>query len=107
VGVAIALIAALIVLVILIKITFTLIGLAFTLLVAAVIGFLAGYIVPGRLPYGVLGAIVAGLAGSWIGTLLIGSIPPHIGGIAVIPAIVGAVILAFGLRLIGSVAGRL
>lgn len=75
--------------------TFQLVGLLVTLLVAAIIGWVADQIVPGRLPYGWLGAIVAGLLGSWLGSLLLGNLGPDLGGIAIIPALVGAIILAF------------
>ncbi len=76
-------------------ITFQLVGLLVTLVVAAVIGWLADQIVPGRLPYGWLGATVFGLLGSWLGSLLLGNLGPELGGIAIVPALVGAVILAF------------
>lgn len=75
-------------------ITVSLLGLIVTLLIAALVGWVANRIVPGKIPYGWLGAIVFGLLGSWVGGILLGDAGPEIGGIAVIPAIVGAVILA-------------
>jgi uncharacterized membrane protein YeaQ/YmgE (transglycosylase-associated protein family) len=83
------------VLVVGIWVTASLIGLIFTLLVAFFCGWVAEKILPGSVPYGWIGAIVFGLLGSWIGGILLGDAGPDIGGIAVIPAIVGAVILAF------------
>jgi len=95
------------ILVLAIWVTFSLLGLIVTLLVAALIGWLAGMIVPGRVHYGWLGSIVAGLLGSWLGTLLLGNFGPSIGGIALIPALIGAVILVFIVDLIvGSRRGR-
>ncbi|AKT36471.1 GlsB/YeaQ/YmgE family stress response membrane protein [Chondromyces crocatus] len=79
--------------------TFSLFGLLVTLAVAAAVGWLADRIVPGDLPYGWLGAIGAGLLGSWLGTLLIGPLGPRIAGIPVISALIGATILAFGVEL--------
>ena len=79
-------------------ITVSLLGLVITLLVAALVGWVANKVVPGTIPYGWFGAIVAGLLGSWIGGVLIGDAGPDLGGIALIPAIVGAIILAFVLR---------
>ena len=77
-------------------ITVSLVGLLITLAVAAVIGWLAMKIVPGRsIPYGWLGATVAGLLGSWIGGVLLGRAGPSLGGIAIFPALVGAVIVVF------------
>jgi len=74
-------------------VTANIIGVLFTLLIAGLVGWLADYIVPGHLPYGWLGAIIAGLVGSWIGTGLMGHVGPAIAGIPIIPATVGAVIV--------------
>jgi uncharacterized membrane protein YeaQ/YmgE (transglycosylase-associated protein family) len=79
-----------------------LVGLAILLLVAGFIGWLADAIVPGKLPYGWLGAVVSGLVGAWIGGLILGSLGPDIAGIAIVPALVGTVILAFVINLISK-----
>ncbi len=71
------------------------IGVILTLIVAGLVGLVAEAIVPGRIPYGFLGAILAGLIGSWLGVALIGSIGPNIFHIPVISALVGAIIVAF------------
>ncbi len=65
------------------------------LLVAGLIGWLADLIVPGSLPYGWIGAIIAGLVGSWIGGTLLGQWGPTLGGFYIIPSLIGAVIFAF------------
>lgn len=65
------------------------------LLVGALIGWLADLMVPGRLPFGFIGAIIAGLVGSWIGGTLIGQWGPTLGGYYVIPSLIGAAIFAF------------
>jgi uncharacterized membrane protein YeaQ/YmgE (transglycosylase-associated protein family) len=83
--------------------SFGLIGLVLHLFMAGLVGALADAVVPGRLPWGWLGAILAGLVGSWLGTRLIGHLGPELFGIPVLPGFVGALILAFGL----SIAGRL
>jgi uncharacterized membrane protein YeaQ/YmgE (transglycosylase-associated protein family) len=80
--------------IVLIWITASLVGLLITLVVAGVVGWLADLVVPGRLPYGPLGAVVAGLVGCWIGTLVLGDFGPELRGIALIPAFLGAVLLA-------------
>lgn len=90
------------VLIVAVWITFNLVGLLITLLIAGLIGWLADRIVPGDLPYGWLGAIVAGLAGSWLGTLILGDLGPTVRGIALIPALIGAIILAFVIELVFS-----
>ncbi len=94
-GVAGVLIILLLLLAIGIWLTFHLVGLVVMLFVAGIIGWIADQIVPGNLPYGWLGAIVAGLVGSWVGGLILGGFGPSLAGIAIIPALLGALILAF------------
>ena len=77
-----------------IYLTVSFLGLLVTLLIAGVVGWLAYKFVPVKLPYGFLGAVVAGLIGSWIGGWLLGDVGPSLGGIALFPALVGSLILA-------------
>ena len=70
------------------------------LLVAAIIGFIGEAIVPGGMPGGWMGAIVAGILGSALGGYLFSGVGgPTVAGFALIPSILGAaiVVLAFGL----------
>ncbi len=76
------------------------------LLMAGVVGWLADLIVPGELPYGWIGAVGAGLVGSWLGTAFLGHIGPQIFGIPFIPALAGAIVLALGIELAGRALGR-
>ena len=71
------------------------IGLALTLLVAGLIGWLADRIMPGELPYGKAGAVGAGIVGAVIGSLIpvINDLGPALFGIRVVPAFVGALIV--------------
>ncbi len=75
------------------------IGVILTLVMAGIVGAIADSIVPGDLPFGWLGAILAGLIGSWVGVILFRflglGMGPVIFGIPIIPAFVGALILAF------------
>ena len=82
-------------LVLLLLIGFNLLGVLLMLVVAGLVGVLADAIVPGRLPWGFLGAILAGLVGSWLGVALFGEIGPTIFGIPIISAFIGALIVAF------------
>jgi uncharacterized membrane protein YeaQ/YmgE (transglycosylase-associated protein family) len=76
------------------------IGLLATLFVAGLVGWAADLVVPnGSLPGGWIGAVLAGLIGGWIGGLLFRSLGIHdpgfsLLGIDLIPAFVGAVIIA-------------
>jgi uncharacterized membrane protein YeaQ/YmgE (transglycosylase-associated protein family) len=85
--------------------TIGLIGLAMTLLVAGVIGWAADAIIPGRLPGGWLGAVLAGVLGGFVGHLVfnllnISYVGPVLFGIAVVPAFVGAVLIAVAAQLL-------
>ncbi|MGB6178204.1 GlsB/YeaQ/YmgE family stress response membrane protein, partial [Carnobacterium sp.] len=49
---------------------------------------------------GIIGNIIVGFIGSWLGSSLFGSFGPVIGGFAIIPALIGAVALIFIFSLI-------
>jgi uncharacterized membrane protein YeaQ/YmgE (transglycosylase-associated protein family) len=85
-----------------ISLSITLVGLLLHLFMAGLVGALADAVVPGRLPWGWLGAILAGLAGSWLGVLLIGHRGPILFGVPLIPGFVGALILAFVLSAVAK-----
>lgn len=80
------------------------VGLVLTLLVAGVIGWLADLVVPGELPGGWVGAVIAGLVGGFIGRALFHWLNWGTGfpvfGVDVIPAFVGAVIVAVAAELL-------
>jgi len=84
----------------LIVLSFGIIGLALHLMMAGLVGALADAVVPGKIPWGWLGAILAGLFGSWLGVRILGQIGPSLFGIPIIPGFVGAVILAFVVSLL-------
>jgi uncharacterized membrane protein YeaQ/YmgE (transglycosylase-associated protein family) len=80
-------------------ITVGLVGLALTLLVAGLIGWGADQLIPGRLPGGWLGAVLTGILGGFVGHLVfnllhVGRVGPILFGIDVVPAFVGALIIA-------------
>lgn len=88
------------------------VGLLLTLVVAGLVGWAADLVVPGRVPGGWLGAVLAGLIGGFIGSWLfrlVGIHDPgfHLFGIDLIPAFVGAVVLAFALQIFGSRRGAI
>ncbi|WP_459502994.1 GlsB/YeaQ/YmgE family stress response membrane protein [Bacillus sp. C1] len=66
-----------------------------SLIVGGILGWLASLIIGRDVPGGVIGNIIAGIIGSWIGTALLGKFGPVIGGFAIIPALIGAIILIF------------
>jgi uncharacterized membrane protein YeaQ/YmgE (transglycosylase-associated protein family) len=74
--------------------TFTFIGFLLTLAVAGLVGWAADAVVPGRLPGGWLGAVLAGIVGGFMGTLLLGRVGPTIFDVNIIPAFIGAAVIA-------------
>jgi uncharacterized membrane protein YeaQ/YmgE (transglycosylase-associated protein family) len=87
------------------------IGLLLMLVVAGIVGWLADLLIPGNLPWGWLGAILAGLVGSWLGVWVLGlfglgGVGPTLAGIPIIPAFVGATILALIADVVGKSATR-
>ncbi len=66
------------------------------LLVAAIVGIVAESIVGWRLPFGIIGAIIAALAGTWLLTqviVLTGIGDFYVYGVPIVRALVGAIIL--------------
>jgi uncharacterized membrane protein YeaQ/YmgE (transglycosylase-associated protein family) len=101
-AVVVAVVVGILLFSLLISATFGLIGLALHLFMAGLVGALADAVVPGKLPWGWIGAILAGLIGSWLGVRILGHVGPSLFGIAVIPGFVGAVILAFLLSFVSK-----
>jgi uncharacterized membrane protein YeaQ/YmgE (transglycosylase-associated protein family) len=66
------------------------------LLIAAIVGVIAEYIVGWRLPLGIIGAIIAGVVGAWLMTdvIQIGGIGDiYLWGVPIVRALIGAIIL--------------
>ena len=70
-------------------------GLIWTLIVGAIIGVIAGALTSKDMPAGWIGNIVGGLVGAWLGQSLFGSWGPQLAGMALVPSILGAVIIVF------------
>ena len=66
------------------------VGLIVKLALAGLIGGLADMAVPGKLPYGALGAVIAGIVGGWVGSALLPTLGPSLFGIELIPTFLGA-----------------
>lgn len=79
-------------------------GWLWSMIVGGIIGAIAGAITSRDVPAGLIGNIIAGLVGAWIGQSLLGTWGPALAGMAIIPSIIGAVILVlivsavFGMR---------
>jgi len=70
------------------------------LIIGGIIGWIAGMIIGKDIPGGVFGNIIAGFIGAWIGTAIFGNWGPDIAGFAIIPALIGSVLLVFLLSLV-------
>lgn len=68
-------------------------GLIWSLIVGAIIGVIAGAITGRGSSMGWIANIVAGLVGSWLGQAIFGSWGPSLAGMAIVPSIIGAIIL--------------
>jgi len=77
----------------------TILGFIVLLIVAFIVGALGERIGGLKVPAGIIGSIVVGFVGAWLGGMLL-HFGPIIGGIQIIPAIIGAIVFVFILRLI-------
>ncbi|AGP67403.1 MAG: GlsB/YeaQ/YmgE family stress response membrane protein [Tetragenococcus halophilus] len=68
-------------------------GLIWSLIVGAIIGAIAGAITNRGAAMGWIANIVAGLIGAWIGQGLLGTWGPSLAGMAIIPSIIGAIVV--------------
>lgn len=64
-----------------------------SLIVGGVLGWLAGLIMGKDIPGGIIGNIIAGFLGSWVGNQFFAGFGPEVGGFYIIPTILGAIIL--------------
>lgn len=84
------------------------IGLLLTLLVSGLVGWAADLVVPGgSLPGGWLGAVLTGILGGFVGAWLFAVLGIHdpafrLFGVDLIPAFVGAVVIALAAQLFTS-----
>jgi uncharacterized membrane protein YeaQ/YmgE (transglycosylase-associated protein family) len=62
---------------------------------AIIIGYIADIFVKNSMPGGIIGSMVAGFVGAWLGNSIFGTFGPVIAGFAIIPAIIGAIIVIF------------
>jgi len=75
-------------------------GILWTLIVGGILGWLAGLIISKDVPGGIIGNIIAGIVGAWLGSIIMGEFGPEIGGFFIIPTLIGAIIIIAILSLI-------
>lgn len=70
-------------------------GFIWSLIIGGLLGWIASLITGKDIPGGIFGNIIAGMIGAWVGSAILGDFGPVIGGYAIIPALIGAIILIF------------
>ena len=73
----------------------SLLGFVVSVILAIIIGFIGDALVRADMPGGILGSMVAGFVGAWLGHFLFGHFGPDIAGFAIIPAVIGAALVVF------------
>lgn len=64
------------------------------IVISGLVGWLASFITGEDLPFGVIGYILVGILGSWLGQLLFGKWGPVFGNIYIIQALLIAIMIA-------------
>jgi len=79
-------------------------------LVLGFVGWVIDLVVPGKMPYGWLGGVVAAIVGGIIGGWIFGNFGPAVTWngftLSIIPAILGGIILGVIIRLLMGMSGR-
>ena len=65
------------------------------LISGGILVWLAGFILGKDVPGGIIGNIIAGIVGSWIGSMILGNWGWKVSDFYVFPALIGAIILIF------------
>jgi uncharacterized membrane protein YeaQ/YmgE (transglycosylase-associated protein family) len=81
-------------------------GLLLYLIVGGIIGWLASLISGNNLPYGVIGNIICGIVGAWIGGMLLGAWGPSLAGVAVVPTLIGSILFILLWRAIAKMISK-
>ncbi|EKS25118.1 GlsB/YeaQ/YmgE family stress response membrane protein [Staphylococcus epidermidis] len=78
-------------------------GFIIMIIVGGLIGWLAGAILSKDVPFGIIVNIVAGLIGSAIGSKLLDEWEPILGGVPILPALIGSIILILLVSLMAKI----
>jgi uncharacterized membrane protein YeaQ/YmgE (transglycosylase-associated protein family) len=77
----------------------TILGFVLFVCLAGGCAWLAEQLVPNAVPGGLPVTAVVGIMGAWLGTTLFGQFGPQVAGIALVPAIFGAILFVFAVTL--------
>ncbi len=68
----------------------TIISLLIFVIAASICAWIAEGFVPKQIPGGYFTAAMTGIAGAWIGVNILGNFGPALGGVSLLPAVVGS-----------------
>lgn len=74
-------------------------GIIISIVMAIIIGIIGDALVGHDMPGGIIGSMIAGFIGAWLGPMILGAWGPVIGGFAIVPAIIGTAVFVFLLGL--------
>lgn len=63
------------------------------IIIGGLIGWLAGLIIKKDVPGGIIGNIIAGIVGAWLGSIILGDWGWQVSSFYVFPALVGCIVL--------------
>ncbi|MEC0206071.1 GlsB/YeaQ/YmgE family stress response membrane protein [Paenibacillus lautus] len=81
-------------------------GIIISIVMAIIIGIIGDALVGHEMPGGIIGSMIAGFIGAWLGPWFFGAWGPVIGGFAIVPAIIGTAIFVFLLGLVAKLFRR-
>lgn len=81
-------------------------GIIISIVMAIIIGIIGDALVGHDMPGGIIGSMIAGFIGAWLGPMILGAWGPVIGGFAIVPAIIGTAVFVFLLGLVAKMFRR-
>lgn len=80
-----------------------LIGILIYCLVASACASIGTLIVSAEIPGGTMTSLLVGILGAWLGVVLIGHTGPVLGGVALLPAILGSMVLIVAMNMLAGI----
>ncbi|WP_077328528.1 GlsB/YeaQ/YmgE family stress response membrane protein [Virgibacillus siamensis] len=78
-------------------------AIVWTLIIGGLIGWISSLIIGIDIPGGIIGNIIVGFIGAWLGVLLLGEWGPLFKGVYILPTLIGSLILVSVVSYIGVI----